>query len=253
MCRLLGYVAHAPITLASLLGEADLYEFTELSCKHGDGWGFAWASDTGVEVAKEPDAARTSDTFAHHAHTRAADLGIVHLRWATLGLHVAPENTHPFTDSTIAFAHNGSIRPPASLDPLISDDLEVLRVGDTDSERYFLTMLAEARRANPVEGLTATVRRIAASRELEFSSLNAMIATPDELIAVCLYDPIAQEKEEEPDYYNMRYRVTPDAVVVSSTGWGSGWSSLGNGEIIVVRRDTLEVSVSAVADAQVAL
>jgi predicted glutamine amidotransferase len=247
MCRLLGHVTRTPTTLADLLGEADLFEFTELSCKHGDGWGFAWATDTGVEVVKAPDAARTSNAFAQHAHTHAADLGLVHLRWATLGLDVVPENTHPFTDGTIAFAHNGSIRPPSSLDALIPDELQRLRTGDSDSERYFLATLAEARRTHPADGLVATVKRITAS--YDFSSLNAVIATPDELIAVCRYDPIAQDQEDEPNYYHMRYRVTPDEVIVSSNGWGTGWTSLENGEILVVRRGTLDVSVCSVTDA----
>ena len=250
MCRLLGHVTRTPAALADLLGEAGLFEFTELSCKHGDGWGVAWATDAGVEIMKAPDAARTSNAFAQHVHGHAADLGLVHLRWATLGLGVVPENTHPFTDGTIAFAHNGSIQPPPSLDALIPDDLQRLRMGDTDSERYFLATLAEARRTTPASGLAATVERIAASQA--FSSLNAMIATQDELIAVCRYDPVAQEKEDEPDYYHLRYRVTPGAVVVSSSGWGAEWTSLENGEILVVQRDTLDVSVRLITDAQVA-
>jgi predicted glutamine amidotransferase len=250
MCRLLGYVSRTPAALADLLGEADLFEFTELSCKHGDGWGFAWATDAGVEVVKAPDAARTSDAFARHAHTHAADLGLVHLRWATLGLGVVPENTHPFTDGTIAFAHNGSIQPPSSLDALIPEELRRLRTGDTDSERYFLATRAEAKRTNPADGLAGTVRRIAASQS--FSSLNAMIATPEELIAVCCYDPGAEKKEDEPDYYHLRYRVTPGAVVVSSSGWGGEWSSLENGEMLIVRRDTLDVSVRSVTGAGIA-
>ncbi len=248
MCRLLGYVTSSPTELADLLGEEELFEFTELSCKHGDGWGAAWATDAGVETVTGLDPARASDSFTKHVHGQVTDLGLVHLRWATLGLAVAEENTHPFTDGIIAFAHNGSVQPPSSLDALIPDDLHRLRKGYTDSERYFLATLAEARRANPAAGLAATVRKI--SKEHEFTSLNAMIATPDELIAVCCYDPVAQEKEDQPDYYHLRYRVTPGAVVVASSGWGTGWTSLENGEILVVQRGTLNVSVRLVADAE---
>jgi predicted glutamine amidotransferase len=257
MCRLLGYVTRTPAALAELLGEEDLFQFTELSLKHGDGWGAAWATDTGVEVVKAPDAARTSSVFERHVYEHAGDLGIVHLRWATLGLQVAPENTHPFTDGTIAFAHNGSIKSSSSLEVLIPDDLQRLRMGSTDSERYFLAVLAEEVRENQLYpnsrsglpgSLAATVERIAASHT--FTSLNAMIATPDELIAVCCYDPVAEEKEEEPDYYHLGYRVTPGAVIVSSSGWGAEWSSLENGQILVVKRDTLDVSVGWVADAR---
>lgn len=77
-----------------------------------------------------------------------------------------------------------------------------------------------------------------------------MIATPDELIAVCCYDPVAEEKEGEPDYYHLGYRVTPGAVIVSSSGWGAEWSSLENGQVLVVQRDTLDVSVGWIADAR---
>ena len=257
MCRLLGYVTRTPAALAELLGEQDLFEFTELSCKHGDGWGAAWATDTGVEVVKAPDVARTSGAFGQHVHDHVADLGLVHLRWATLGLPIAPENTHPFTDGTIAFAHNGSVDSHSSLDALIPGDLRRLRAGSTDSERYFLAALAEERRGNQLypgcrgslaDSVAATVERIAASHS--FTSLNAMIATPDELIAVCCYDPVAEEKEEEPDYYHLGYRVTPGAVIVSSSGWGAEWSSLENGQILVVQRDTLDVSVGWIADAR---
>ena len=257
MCRLLGYVTRTPAALVELLGEADLFEFTELSCKHGDGWGAAWATDTGVEVVKAPDAARMSSAFGRHVYEHAGDLGIVHLRWATLGLEVAPENTHPFTDGTVAFAHNGSIDSSSSLDALIPADLQRLRMGTTDSERYFLAVLAEVMRENQrypngrgglAASVAVTVEKIAASHT--FSSLNAMIATPDELIAVCCYDPVAEEKEEEPDYYHLGYRVTEGAVIVSSSGWGTEWSSLENGQILVVQRDTLDVSVGWIADAR---
>jgi predicted glutamine amidotransferase len=246
MCRLLGYVSRTPTTIAELLGEDELNEFTELSCKHADGWGMAWATEDGVETTKSPDAARTSTLFARTAHEHLADLGLVHLRWATLGLNVVPENTHPFTDGAIAFAHNGSVKPPSSLDALVPQEFEALRKGTTDSERYFLAVLARMRAADPATALAETVSLIASS--LEFSSLNAMIATPTELIAVSQFDPIAEAREAEPQYYQLRYRVEPDAVIVSSSGWGTGWQTVDNGEMLVVDRDSLAVSVRAIAD-----
>jgi predicted glutamine amidotransferase len=241
MCRLLGYVARTPTTLAELLGEAELEEFTELSVKHRDGWGFAWATPEGVDVVKSPDAARDSPLFVRVALEQAADLGLLHLRWATLGLPVQPENTHPFTDGTVAFAHNGSIKPPESLDPLVPADLRALMNGTTDSERYFLAMLGLARESNPADGLAQTVARIAS--ELRFGSLNSMVATPTELIVACRFDPVAEAREAEPDYYHLGYRVTPDAVIVSSSGWGEGWQTLENGHMLTIQRETMEMSI----------
>ncbi len=250
MCRLLGYATRTPTTLADLLGEVELQEFTELSRKHADGWGLAWATNDGVEVTKAPDAARVSPLFASISHEHLSDLGLLHLRWATLGLDVVAENTHPFTDGTIAFAHNGSVKPPSSLDALVPDDFASLRQGTTDSERYFFATLARARRMDSAEALAETVNLIASS--LEYSSLNAMIASATELIAVSRFDPVAEAREAEPNYYQLRYRVTPDAVVVSSSGWGAGWNTLENGEMLVVQRGTLEVSVRRLSEEQVA-
>jgi hypothetical protein len=79
---------------------------------------------------------------------------------------------------------------------------------------------------------------------IDFTSLNAMLVTDTELIAVNRYRPGSErERGEGPDYYRLKYRVTPDAVVVTSSGWGSGWHTLGNGEMLVVQRGTLETSI----------
>src|SRR4051794_15495367 len=118
MCRLLGWASRVPTSLLDLLGQDDLNDFTALSGKHGDGWGLARRTGAGVEVRKRPDAARTSREFDGRARDAGSDLGLAHLRWATLGLDVRVENTHPFTDGRVAFAHNGSIAPPESIDRL---------------------------------------------------------------------------------------------------------------------------------------
>lgn len=249
MCRLLGFVSATPTTLAELLCEEDLNDFTELSCKHADGWGVARVTSgpggsEQVTVVKAPDAARISDEFAYQAMTQNSDLGLVHLRLATIGLSICLENTHPFTDGRYAFAHNGSIKPPTSLDPMVAGDFAGLRRGQTDSERYFLALLARLRQDDPATALAATVGEIADT--LHFSSLNCMLLTPDALYAVCRFDPAAGP-EDDADYFPLQYKVSGGAVVVASTGWGSGWTSMANGELLMVRRGTAEVSIRSIA------
>ena len=239
MCRLLGWATRAPVTLHGLLGEEDLLDFTELSVKHGDGWGVARATEDGAKVHKRPDTARDSRSFALWARTHATDLGLAHLRWATMGLSVGIENTHPFTDGNVAFAHNGSVLAPGSLDRLADPTVTRLRRGTTDSERYFLALLTRmADGVPPHEALRATADEIA--RTSPFTSLNCLLMTPDELIALCRYDPAGPLEDTDPEYYRLRYRVTDDAVVVSSSGWGRDWQELANGDLLVVRRATLE-------------
>ena len=243
MCRLLGWASRTPTTLADLLGPANLTDFTELSAKHADGWGVARATDTGVKVHKRPDAARTSRSFRSWAGGHASDLGMAHLRWATVG-SVGIENTHPFTDGRAAFAHNGSVFGPAALDGLITPRVARQRRGTTDSERYFLAVAGRiADGGSARDSLLATVDEIAAATT--FTSLNCLLMTPDELLAVCRYDPAGPLEDEDPEYYTLRYRVGPDAVVVSSSGWGSGWRELGNGDLLAIRRGSLETTVLA--------
>ena len=248
MCRLLGWATRRPLPLTELLGREDLDAFTELSCTHGDGWGTARSTGTGVEVVTSPDAARASDAFARWVSGTPTDLGMAHLRWATLGLPVRRQNTHPFTDGQVAFAHNGSIRPPSSLDGLLTPEVAALRAGDTDSERYFLAVLARIRDGEaPAAALAGTVRDIAGS--CEFSSLNALLLTADRLLAASVPGPEADQHASGPDYFTLRYRTTDDAVVVASSGWGSGWRELGVGELLEVDRHTLEVTVTGVGEA----
>jgi predicted glutamine amidotransferase len=250
VCRLLGWTTREPTSLRDLLGEEDLAEFTALSAKHGDGWGVARSTRRGVAVRKRPDAARTSATFARWAGRRRSDSGLAHLRWATLGLSIGQQNTHPFTDGRVAFAHNGSIRPPAALDALLTERSQRRRRGTTDSERYFLAVAQRLRDgATPADALRSTADEIAASTP--FTSLNCLLLTPDELYAYCRFDAVGPFEDDDPEYYTLRYRVSDDAVVVSSSGWGRDWSELANGELLVVRRRTLETALLTGTDAAV--
>ena len=159
-----------------------------------------------------------------------------------MGLSVGIENTHPFTDGRVAFAHNGSVLSPASLDPLVAPELARLRLGTTDSERDFLALLTRLRAgAPPTEALRDTVDEVA--RTSPFTSLNCLLVTPEELIALCRFDPDGPLEDQDPEYYRLGYRVTDDAVVVSSSGWGRDWRELANGDLLVIRRGTLETSV----------
>jgi predicted glutamine amidotransferase len=241
MCRLLGWATRVPTTLSELLG-GDLADFAALSAKHGDGWGIARGTRRGVAVRKKPDAARTSLRFAREAGRRHSDLGLAHLRWATLGLGVDRDNTHPFTDGRVAFAHNGSIKPPAALDALLTDRSQRRRKGTTDSERYFLAVAQHLRDgAAPEDALRGCADDIAAVAE--FTSLNCLLLTQEKLYAFCRFDPAGRWEDDDPDYYRLRYRVSPGAVVVGSSGWGSDWRELANGDLLVVGRRTLDTTL----------
>lgn len=243
MCRLLAYASRTPVTLTDLFGAEELAEFVELSKTHCDGWGLAYAQEEGVGRIRVPDPAHSSPDFVEVSQEHRSDLAIVHVRWATDDLAVDVRNTHPFTDGRMAFAHNGAVRPAHALDALVSPDLRGDREGTTDSERYFLAVADRARRMAAADALAETTAAIA-SGGFDFTCLNATLVTDTELIAVSRYRPGAErERGEGPDYYRLKYRVTPDAVVLASSGWGADWETLGNGEMLVVQRSTLELAV----------
>lgn len=245
MCRLLAYASRTPVSLTDLLGAEDLDEFVQLSRLHCDGWGLSWAEDRGVSTIRVPEPAHSSPEFVRVSQEHRTDLAIAHARWATDGLAIDVTNTHPFTDGTVGFAHNGAIRPADALDALVPPELAAERHGTTDSERYFLAVLGRTRTMGPAEALASVANDIV-DGGYDFTCLNAMLLTDDRLIALNRFRPEA-EAAEGPEYYRLRYRVTPDAVVVASSGWGSGWQTLDNGQMLVVQRHTLETEILDVA------
>jgi predicted glutamine amidotransferase len=248
MCRLLGTVSTTPVTLDDVLGTRR-EAFLGLAAVHGDGWGHAWSTGADLQVRKSPESALASAELAELARSRPAEAALTHLRWATLGLAVGPANTHPFSDGRVAFAHNGSVSPPAALDALISPELAGRRQGETDSERYFLAVLSRmAEGASAADALAATVRDVLAGAAV-VHSLNCLMLTPEALLAVCCYDPAWGDDR---DYYPLLFRRDGDTVVVASTGWvdSAGWTTVSNGQLLVVERRTLQTSLHSVADVE---
>jgi len=253
MCRLLGYCARDSASLAEIMGERGLGDFTGLSAFHGDGWGMAWYDDGGLQVEKSP--LRAADEPAYHELARRSlgDAGLVHLRWATPGLPVEAGNTHPFRRGSVAMAHNGAIHPQDRLGDLLPPAWEQQLTGTTDSERYFLHVVAglEAHGGDMIAALDDTAARV--DRLFSANSLNAVFLTPDALYAVCFYYPeripheaLARKGHAGPtgNYFDVAYLETPDAVVVASSGWAQdGWVSLPNRHVLVVDRDTLQAEV----------
>lgn len=240
MCRLVGWVSESPRTLAEILGEDGVAELEALSHQHADGWGLAWWDPDQLHVETSHLPAHASPSFKAAARDVRSDAVLLHLRWATTGLAVAPENTHPFVVGDWAFGHNGAVRPVGGLLPLLGpQDREMLR-GDTDSERLLHVLLARVRAHGLDEGLRHTVDDV--SRDLTPSSLNSLLLGRDELTSVCCHgappecDPDAPP-EDQPGYFDLRWRHADGAVVVSSEPLGSArWQSLPNGTALVAGR-----------------
>lgn len=242
MCRLLGVVSCAPIAVSDAVGAHVLKDFVALTKIHGDGWGIATVGRAGQEPRVEVSAGSALDDPAFVAatadHRFAASL--LHLRWATTGIAVKPQNSHPFLADGVAMAHNGSIKPTGPLDELLDPSITASLRGTTDSERYF----ALIRRHRPdAPNLAEAVRRAVAQLRERYpaASLNALVLGEDQLIAVHAHarSRLPKEDIEEitaaelpaehlEDYFALRWaRPDEQTIVVGSTGFGDlDWQPL---------------------------
>ncbi|WP_123027434.1 class II glutamine amidotransferase [Mycolicibacterium stellerae] len=235
MCRLLGVVSATPISVAQAVGERVLNDFVALTKIHGDGWGIARVRLPGHDPTIEVSAGSALDDphFVSATHDRRSAASLVHLRWATTGIAVRPENSHPFLAERITMAHNGSVKPIRELEQLITSETAATLRGTTDSERYF-GLIRQHRASSP--SLAEAVRRAVSQLREIFpdASLNSLILGENQLIAVHAHarsrlpdEDIAEitaadlPAEHLEDYFGMRWaRPDEDRVVVASTGFG---------------------------------
>jgi predicted glutamine amidotransferase len=171
-------------------------------------------------------------------------------------------NAHPFVLDGAAMAHNGAVYPFDRLDELVPREWRTRLSGTTDSEHYFLAVLAEMAESGSDMGtaLPRVLDRIAA--DFSPSSLNAMFLAPEALYVVNCHDEslrpvlpppeqqsvdqMVEATEEEAPYYDLRYRRTDSSVVVASSGFaqpeGGGWRRMASNALLVVDRATLEIT-----------
>jgi predicted glutamine amidotransferase len=262
MCRLLGWVAQDGLSLRDVLGEESFVAFAQLSRIHADGWGLAYAAGSRLEVERSTTNASADPAFTAVATDAVAGAGLAHLRWASPGLPVELCNAHPFRWEQTAFAHNGGIYPFARIGELLDGQWRTRLTGTTDSEHYFLAVMAEMADSGDdlPTALPRVLRRIA--HDFAPSSLNAMFLAPEALYVVNCHDAslrpvlppaeslsvdeMVEATEEEAPYYDLRYRRTASSVVVASSGFaqpeGGGWRRMESNSLLVVDRATLEIS-----------
>lgn len=238
------------MSVADVLGEAGLAELTALSHQHEDGWGMAWWDGDDLRTQSSHRPAHASPEYTVVTREVRSDTGLLHLRWATPGIAVSPENTHPFVVGDWAFGHNGAVRPAEGLLALLTPaEIAELR-GSTDSERLLHLLLARVQGRGLDDGLRRTVADV--SRDLTPSSLNALLLGREELTAICCHGaasegeaPVLQRPpEDQPGYFDLRWRHEDGVVAVASQPLGpQTWSRLDNGTALVVRRKAAEPRV----------
>ena len=135
MCELLGFTSTRNTDISDYLRT-----FFSHSNKNPHGWGMMYETDR-REILKEPVSAEASsflsDVIDYMPPQKAL---LAHIRYATVGT-VNQRNCHPFTGSDISgrewtLIHNGTI-----LNSKHNHRYSAIQSGDTDSERFFLSLL----------------------------------------------------------------------------------------------------------------
>ena len=262
MCRLMGFVTAEPSGAAGALGEVVFDEFIGLSRLHGDGWGYAVSGQPDDMTVYRSARAAHEDVQRSTLRDDRSRAGLVHLRWASLGLPVRVENSHPFVahpDGPIAFAHNGSVRDHDAIEPLLDQERRALRRGDTDSELYFLLFLQSLTHfrdaADALRDTVATIRDFA-----PVASLNAVILTNDELCVVHSHTGMSMPTADLEEscgsfenvppahldrYFDLSWTERRGIVAAAHSGLEGEWETLPPDSILQVRRHDLTTTVSS--------
>jgi predicted glutamine amidotransferase len=195
-----------------------------------------------AHLDRAPETASTSAGFSRALANTSTDGGLLHLRWATKGLPVSENNTHPFTYKDYSFIHNGAIYPETAMDHLIDPKFFEYIAGNTDSEKYFYLLLTEIEKHGMAKGISSTVGLI--KENADYSSINAMIMNEDTFVVVSEFQPAKKPDWAPDDYYEIKYRADSEGVLVASSGWNQpGWKSLDNHHSLVVDRSTFQTQV----------
>ena len=243
MCRLMGYVSQAESSFPAQVGK-DFEEFIALSSVHCDGWGISTndRQHAHAVLEKKVEAAAESATFKKVIADNAADGALLHLRWATKGISISENNTHPFVYGDYSFIHNGSIFPPDSFSDFIDEKFMKLIVDDSDSERYFYLMMTQIEKLGLADGIKTTLAII--KEHGKTTSLNFMLMNNESFVIGSEHNSDKKPDWAPDDYYVIKYKKNADGVLFASSGWNQpGWSVLENHHAAIVNRSTFEIDV----------
>jgi glutamine amidotransferase len=234
------------------------------SHRNPDGAGIGvFGADGQPTVDKQPLAAWQDPMFASEARDLRGTTFLAHVRYASTGGHTLA-NTHPFLQQGRIFAHNGVVQELAELDSRLSAlGVSDLVHGQTDSERIFALITAEASRqgGDVAEGIISAIGWIA--EHLPVYALNILLITGTDLWALrypathelyLLARPAGGTGDGHSGLEHRSHRIharsphladQPSVIIASERMDGDpGWRLLRPGELLHVDR-TLRISSSA--------
>jgi glutamine amidotransferase len=167
MCRWIAYVG-APVYLEdfvsrprqSLIVQSHRARESRTDV-NGDGFGIGWYGDRQRPgIFRDIRPAWNDENLISIAHQIRSRLFFAHVR-ASTGTASTRANCHPFAVGSWLFMHNGQIggyaRIKRRIEHEIPDDLFDHRTGTTDSEAFFLLMLAQGLDRDPAGALDRAI------------------------------------------------------------------------------------------------
>src|SRR5258707_10277530 len=148
----------------------------------------AWYEGSEPVIRKSPLRADEPE-FEKLARQPLGDLGLVHLRWATPGLSVTNENTHPFRYGPYVFAHNGAVHPQHRLGEILPPSWEAQVGGTTESERYLLLIMSRLQENGGDVGAATAGAAPAIERRVAPHRPYAILLGPRDMYRSSWHDP----------------------------------------------------------------
>jgi hypothetical protein len=117
--------------------------------------------------------------------------------------------------------------------------------GNTDSEKYFYLLITQIRKLGLIDGIKSGLKLLKES--CNYSSLNAMVLTADAYVIINEHNFEKRPKGESEDYYDLYYRKDEKGILVASSGWDqNNWTNIGNHQILVINRRTLNLEILSI-------
>ena len=248
----------------SLLAQSNV----SLDTAQKDGWGIGWFDAGGRARVEKGTGGAFAEAARFEATARSARSPLVfgHLRHASNPLHLPPEklialeNSQPFENHTMLFAHNGAIPFPVETRPFLGVHEGKVR-GVNDSEVLFWLLVRNTEETgDPLAGYVHSVEDLVRIWQAmkrppipPFSGLNVLFSRhPKELWAFCLWtgDHGTGLLDSTRRYYEMTYRSDPHRLIVGSEpfdGEKGVWRSLASGSYLSARRADGHVELKVAA------
>jgi predicted glutamine amidotransferase len=178
---------------------------------HKDGWGMS-ASDSEnqsmVILARHPGSAAGSKLFEQTLADieKQPTIFVCHLRKASPGIPVTPENVHPFSADGFGFIHNGTIYQADSLprDPSLK-----LTSDGSDAEYFFHYLLSQLKKKPAHLEIAQSIADAISKVNVDYTAVNSILSNGRELFVIRRF-------KKHPGYYTLYTYAFPRGIVISS-------------------------------------